>query len=149
MGRENQLLDWLSKITNIPLIKNPGEYKINVFRNVPGRFSPIENDALPVRVVNVDEYALSQSTFTLVNANQEYNIQGIATLSSLIIKARGGDVKLSMYEGQSGLNYTLIVDGSSLEISAVPFGQISKPIAFFVQSTVASTVVEILGMRMY
>jgi hypothetical protein len=148
MGREDQLLDWLSKLTSIPLIKNPGEYKINVFRTVPGRFALKEEDALPVRVVNNDEYGMSQSVYTLVVANQEYTIQGIATLSALIIKARGGNVQLSIYEGQSNLTYTLINDGVALEISVIPFAQIGKPVSFFVRSPTAGCVVEILGLRL-
>jgi len=127
----------------------PPPFSAGPFRTVPGRPFPMEENASPVKVVNVDEYALSQSTFTLVTANTEYNIQGIPTLASIVVKARGGDVKLSIYEGQSNLNYTLIPDGTSFEISTVPFGQVTKPMAFFVQSTTAGCVVEIMGMRAY
>jgi hypothetical protein len=128
----------------------PGKYEgLGVFRDVPGRILNPELTAAPVKVMNNDEYAMNQSSLTLGVANTEYNIQGIPTLASIIVKARGGDAKLSIYEGQSGNNYTLIKDGSSFEVSAVPFGQVSKPVAFFVQSTTAGMVVEIIGMRLF
>jgi hypothetical protein len=145
--RENLLLDWLSKLTNIPLIKNPGEYKINVFRNVPGRFAMTEENALPVRVVNQDEYGMTQSSFTLAALATEYTIQGIATLSSILIKARGGSIQLSIYEGQTNLNYMLIEDKQTLEISVIPFAQIGKPINLYMRTLTAGTVAEILGLR--
>jgi len=122
---------------------------LGVFRDVPGRILGPEVIAAPVKVINKDEYAMSQSSVALTVANQEYNLQGIQTSASVIVKARGGDVKLSIYEGQSNSNYTLIADGQSLEISAVPFGQISRPVSFFVQSTTAGCVVEIIGMRAF
>jgi hypothetical protein len=129
--------------------KEPIPFSAGPFRTVPGRPFPIEENAAPVKVVNVEEYAMNQSSFTLVLAATEYNIQGIATMASLVIKARGGDVWLSIYEGQSGLNYTLIANGQAFEVSAVPFGQVTKPVAFFVQSPLAGTVVEIIGMRLF
>ena len=122
---------------------------LGIFRDVPGRILNPEIIAAPVKVMNKDEYMMSQSSVVLVVANTEYNIQGIQTMASVVVKARGGDVKLSIYEGQSGINYSLIVDGQALEISAVPFGQVSKPVAFFVQSTTAGCVVEMIGMRIY
>jgi len=125
----------------------PEPFSEGPFRTVIGRPFPVEQNAAPVSIVNVEEFSLSQSTFTLVLANTEYNIQGISTMASLIVKARGGDVKLSIYEGQSNLNYTLIPDGISFEISTVPFGQVTKPVAFFIQSTTAGCIVEIIGMR--
>lgn len=128
----------------------PGKYSgLGVFRDVPGRILNPEITAAPVKVMNTDEYALNQSSVTLAVAGAEYNIQGIQTSGSLVVKARGGDVKLSIYEGQSNSNYTLIADGTSLEISAVPFGQVSRPVSFFVQSATAGTVVELIGMRKF
>jgi hypothetical protein len=123
------------------------EFSEGIFRAVPGRFLPIDDNAAPVRVVNVDEYGISQSNFSLVVANTEYTIQGIATMATLVIKARGGAVQFSIYEGQSNLIYTLIPDGGSFEISGVPFGQITKPMNLYVRSTTAGCVVEIMGMR--
>lgn len=128
----------------------PGKYVgLGVFRDVPGRILNPEITAAPVKVMNNDEYALNQASVILAAANTEYNIQGIQTSGSLVVKARGGDVKLSIYEGQSNNNYTLILDGTSLEISTVPFGQISRPVSFFVQSTTAGCVVELIGMRKF
>jgi hypothetical protein len=124
------------------------EFSEGMFRTVPGRFMPIEDDATPVKVVNTEEYGMSQSTFVLVNANQEYIIQGIATMTTLVIKARGGIVQFSIYEGQSNLVYTLLADGQAFEISGVPFGQITKPMNLYVQSPAGGTVVEIMGMRL-
>ena len=127
----------------------PPPFSQGMFRTVQGRFMPIEENAAPVKVVNIDEYALSQSSLTLIVANTEYNVQGIPTLAAITVKARGGDVKFSIYEGQSNINYMLIPDGRAYEISTVPFGQVIKPVAFFVQSTTAGCVVEIMGMRKY
>jgi hypothetical protein len=123
-------------------------YPINVFRTVPGRFAPIIENAQPVRVVNHDAYGMSQSTVTLVLANTEYMIRGIATMSAIVLKARGGAVQFSIYEGQSNSVYTLLADGQAFEMSVIPFGQIEKPISFFARSTVAGAVVELLGMRL-
>lgn len=128
--------------------KKPAPFTTGIFRNVPGRSLPEDIAAQPVKVMNIDGYVLSQSNFTLITANTEYNIQGIATTSAIIIKARGGDVKFSLYEGQSNINYALIPDGHSMEISAIPFGNIAKPVAFYVQSTTAGCVVEMMGMRL-
>jgi len=122
---------------------------LGVFRDIPARILNPAVNASPVKIMNNDEYAMNQSSLMLGVANTEYNIQGIPTLASIIVKARGGDVKLSIYEGASGTNYTLITDGRTFEISAVPFGQVTKPVAFFVQSTTAGCVVEIIGMRMF
>lgn len=126
----------------------PPPFSEGIFRTVPGRFMPIEEIAAPVKVVNVEEYGISQSSFTLIVANTEYTIQGIATMATLVIKARGGAVQFSIYEGQSNLVYTLLADGQSFEINGVPFGQITKPMNLYVRSTVALTVVEIIGMRL-
>jgi hypothetical protein len=119
-----------------------------IFRTVPGRPLPTESNADPVRVVNNDEYGLTLSVFTLTTANTEYQIRGIQTMSAIVIKARGGPVQFSIYEGQSGSVYTLLADGQSLEISAIPFGNINSPVTFFVRSTTAGCVVELLGMRL-
>src|SRR4030042_6240062 len=107
---KDSFVDWL--LNRIPnLAKQSPEENIGIFRNVPGRYKTVDVDALPVRIVNNDEYGMSQSSFTLAVANTEYAIDGIATLSAIIIKARGGNVKFSIYEGQSNLVYTLILDG--------------------------------------
>jgi hypothetical protein len=127
--------------------KEPVPFTAGPFRTVPGRPFPVEENAAPVRVVNTEEYGLSQLNATLILANTEYIIQGIATMASLVIKARGGDVQFSIYEGQSNLIYTLVADGASFEISGVPFGQVTKPINIYTRSTFAGCVVEIMGMR--
>jgi len=145
--RENQILDFLSKLTGINFIKNPGVYKPAFFRNVPGRFNPMDESALPVRVINSNPYGLTQSTFTLITANTEYSIQGIATMAAITIKARGGVIKFSINEGQSGLNYMSIADGDTLEISVIPFAELSQPTTFYMQSPTAGCIVEILGLR--
>jgi hypothetical protein len=127
--------------------KEPIPFSAGPFRTVIGRPFPMEENAAPVRVVNMEEYGLSQLNATLVLANTEYTIQGIATMATLVIKARGGDVRFSIYEGQSNSVFTLLADGQSFEINGVPFGQITKPVSIFARSTVAGTIVEIIGMR--
>jgi hypothetical protein len=125
--------------------RKPEPFTTGIFRNVYGRLAaPV--DAAPVRVSNKDGYGMSQAVYTLGAANTEYTIQGIATMASIIVKARGGAVKLSIYEGQSNLTYTLISDGQALEISVVPFAEIERPVNLYAQSTTAGCVVEILGL---
>jgi hypothetical protein len=122
---------------------------LGVFRDVPGRILNPEIIAAPVKIMNNDEYVVSLSTLTMVVANTEYNVQGIPTLASIIVKARGGDVQMAFIEGQSATVFILIQDGRTFEISAVPFGQVSKPVAFYLQSTTAGCVAELVGMRIY
>jgi hypothetical protein len=113
--------------------------KPGIFRNVPGRFPPIAGQV---------SYGMSLVSVTLAVANQEYEIQGIATMSAITFKARGGAVQLSLYEGQSNSVYTLIADAQALEVSAIPAGQVDSPLTFYVRSTTAGAVIEILGLRM-
>jgi hypothetical protein len=127
--------------------KAPIPFSEGPFRTVPGRPWPEETNAAPVKVVNVDEYGMTQSSFTLAALATEYTIQGIATLSAIIIKARGGSIQLSIYEGQSNLNYMLIEDKQTLELSVIPFAQIGKPINLYMRTLTAGTVAEILGLR--
>jgi len=107
-----------------------------------------EVSAAPVRIVNRDGYGLSQSNVSLPVVGTEYEIKGIATLSAINVKARGGNIQVSMFEGQSGSVYTLLADGQSLEISALPFGDIGSPVSFYVRTPSASVTVEILGLRL-
>lgn len=147
------IFDWIMnrEVTDIPAPAPSTKLPLgpDVFRSVIGRF-PLEPEGVsPVRVVNRETYDLSQGNVVLVTANTEYQIQGITTLSAVNIKARGGAVKMSVYEGQSGIVYTEIADGQSFEISAVPFGEIGKPMSFYVQSTVAGCIVEVIGLRLF
>lgn len=119
--------------------KDKPEFAPNIFRNIPGRFKPVD---MPVT------YGISQSSFTLVLANTEYQIQGIASMSSFVIKARGAAIQWSLYEGQSNTVFSLLNDGQAFEISAIPGGQIGAPVSIYVRSTVAGTIVELIGLRL-
>jgi hypothetical protein len=143
MAKEYSITDFLFNRE-----KEPIPFTAGPFRTVIGRPFPVEENATPVKVVNVEEYGMSQLNATLVLANTEYTIQGIATMAALVIKARGGIVQFSIYEGQSNLVYTVLADGQSYEISGVPFGQVTKPMNLYMRSPAAGTVVEILGMRL-
>jgi hypothetical protein len=130
------LTDWLFNKT--PPAQDPKE-NLGIFRNVIGRFPPLADQL---------SFGISQTICTLIVANQEYPINGIATLNAVTIKARGGQVKLSIYEGMSGTSFSLIDDGQAIEISVIPAGQVNAPVSFYVQSTTAGCVVELLGLRL-
>lgn len=126
---------------------NRSRYRPDIFRTVPGRFPDIDVIPAPVEIVNKDEFQASQSNYTLVVAATEYAVQGIITQSAINLKARGGAIQFSFYEGQSGAVYSLLSDGASFELDTTPFGVIGSPIAIYAQSPTAGAILEVIGLR--
>lgn len=109
------------------------------FRTVPGR--------IMFSGAGIREYRMSQSSFPLIVANAEYTIRGIATLATINLKAREGRIQVSLYEGQSGITFSRLEDGQSMDVTVLP-GMINSPMNLYVQSPIAGAILEILGLSL-
>jgi len=77
--------------------------------------------------------------FTIESANKEYKFP-LGDVQKFTLKARGGAIKVTFYEGQSNLKYILLADGISFNEDLIK----TKNLTVFFQSTIAGSVLEIL-----